>query len=212
MNLDFLSSWLITFIKDRGAKPDGRLLFAYDLGQDTYDALRQELSKAIEAAGGLDALAELSLGRNRLTAPPAAAIRGIRIEHRGRGRRSADAALRALLDDVLDDDQRRFQREFAGFDALQHVLDRQGGVARHPLQGLGVVRSAPLRKGLSSKAERGKERTRTSAATSSTASSGGMRIVGVNRGGGTSNNGVINNSGVVSVSNEKSVHDLVKYR
>ena len=74
MNLDFLSSWLITFVKDHGAKPDGRLLFAYDLGQDMYDALRQELSKAIEAAGGLDTLAELSLGRSRLTAPPAAFV------------------------------------------------------------------------------------------------------------------------------------------
>jgi hypothetical protein len=74
MNLDSLSSWLLAFIKHRGVKPDGRLLFAYDLGQNTYYALRQELSKAIEAAGGLDALAALSLGRNRLTAPPAAFV------------------------------------------------------------------------------------------------------------------------------------------
>ena len=74
MSLDSLSTWLVSFLKQRGLNPDGRLLFSYDLSQDEYEALRHELSGTISAAGGLESLALHSLGRSRLMAPPAAFV------------------------------------------------------------------------------------------------------------------------------------------
>jgi hypothetical protein len=74
MSLDSLSKWLVSFLKQRGLNPDGRLLFSYDLSQDEYEALRHELSGTISAAGGLESLALHSLGRSRLMAPPAAFV------------------------------------------------------------------------------------------------------------------------------------------
>lgn len=74
MSIDLLSSWLLSIIKRRSLSPDGRLLFAYDLSQNEYVELRLQLSKAIDAAGGIKTLAEKSLGRSRLAAPPAAFV------------------------------------------------------------------------------------------------------------------------------------------
>jgi hypothetical protein len=74
MDLDSLSSWLIEFIRRQGVQPDGRLLFAYNLDFEMYAALREELIKTTAAAGGLEVLAEISLGRRRLTVPPAAFV------------------------------------------------------------------------------------------------------------------------------------------
>lgn len=74
MSLDSLSTWLISFLKHRNVKPDGRPLFAYDVSQDEYHELRNELSGTIAAAGGLESLAFHSLGRSRLMAPPAAFV------------------------------------------------------------------------------------------------------------------------------------------
>jgi len=74
MNLDSLSNWLVSFLKDRGLNPDGRLLFSYDLSQQEYEALRCELSGAIASAGGVELLASLSLWPRRLITPPAAFV------------------------------------------------------------------------------------------------------------------------------------------
>lgn len=74
MSIDYLSTWLISFLKHRDVKPDGRPLFAYDVSQDEYHELRQELSATIAVAGGFESLAFHSLGRSRLMAPPAAFV------------------------------------------------------------------------------------------------------------------------------------------
>lgn len=74
MNFENLSNWLIYLLKQRGVNPDGRLLFAYDLSQGEYEELGHELSKAVSVAGGIDALAEISLGRSRQVAPAAAFV------------------------------------------------------------------------------------------------------------------------------------------
>lgn len=74
MELESLSTWLIDMLQRRQIKPDGRLLFAYDLSLEEYQELGRELSEAIAAAGGMKSLAELSLGRSRLVAPSAAFV------------------------------------------------------------------------------------------------------------------------------------------
>lgn len=75
MSLDSISVWLISFLRNRGEKQaDGRMLFSYNLSQVEYVELRHEMSQAISKAGGIDALAALSLGKARLGAPPAAFV------------------------------------------------------------------------------------------------------------------------------------------
>lgn len=71
MSIDPLAAWLISILKQRNLNPDGRLLFTYDLSRDEYAELRHQLTKAISDAGGIEALAEKSLGKILLTAPPA---------------------------------------------------------------------------------------------------------------------------------------------
>jgi hypothetical protein len=74
MNAETLGDWLLVLLRQRGVRPDGRLLFSYDLGQDEYEQLIKQLRRAIVDAGGIEELAELSLGRRRLAAPPAAFV------------------------------------------------------------------------------------------------------------------------------------------
>lgn len=74
MNTETLGNWLITLLRQRGVNPDGRLLFSYDLSQEEYEQLTKQLQGAVLEAGGLETLAELSLGRRRLAAPPAAFV------------------------------------------------------------------------------------------------------------------------------------------
>ena len=74
MSIESLSVWVVSLLKRRSLNPDGRLLFAYDLSQDEYADLRSELSSAISEAGGIEVLANLSLGKKPLAAPPAAFV------------------------------------------------------------------------------------------------------------------------------------------
>lgn len=70
-----LGHWIIELLKRRGLdRADGRLLFAYDLSQDEYESLGRFLSEAIASIGGIEALANRSLGRTPLMAPPAAFV------------------------------------------------------------------------------------------------------------------------------------------
>lgn len=74
MSLQTLTEWLTKLLKIRNINPDGRLLFAYDLNYDEYIQLRQELADTMADADGIETLAAKSLGRARLTAPPAAFV------------------------------------------------------------------------------------------------------------------------------------------
>lgn len=74
MSLQTLTEWLTKLLKIRNINPDGRLLFAYDLNYDEYVQLRQELADTMADADGIETLAAKSLGRARLTAPPAAFV------------------------------------------------------------------------------------------------------------------------------------------
>lgn len=74
MNIETLGNWLIALLRQRGVNPDGRLLFSYDLSQEEYEHLTKQLQGAIAESGGIEVLAELSLGRRRLAAPPAAFV------------------------------------------------------------------------------------------------------------------------------------------
>ena len=74
MNTETLSNWLIALLRQRDLKPDGRLLFAYDLSQDEYEGLTRQLQGTVAEVGGIEELAALSLGRRRLAAPPAAFV------------------------------------------------------------------------------------------------------------------------------------------
>lgn len=74
MSVESLSACLVPVLKRHGSNPDGRLLFAYELPPAEYEEIRHQLSNAIIAAGGIKELAERSLGKLRLAAPPAAFV------------------------------------------------------------------------------------------------------------------------------------------
>jgi len=74
MSLHTLTDWLTKLLKTRNINPDGRLLFAYDLSDDEYAQLRQELADTMAEASGVETLAAKSLGRAQLAAPPAAFV------------------------------------------------------------------------------------------------------------------------------------------
>lgn len=75
MSTQNLTAWLLSLLKLKSVpSPDGRPLFAYDLSQDDYTELGNQLAAAVASAGGIAELAEISLGRSPIFSPPAAFV------------------------------------------------------------------------------------------------------------------------------------------
>lgn len=75
MSIETLAAWLSSLLMKKAVKAsDGRPLFAYDLSQDDYIELGEQLAGAVASTGGITQLAEISLGKPPMFAPPAAFV------------------------------------------------------------------------------------------------------------------------------------------